>query len=91
LQKIPGVSITYMSAAITPRTNGPERAGKEPGIMNNAQIEAFRQIAAAMQGEAADWQWIGPYMSQRMFGITRKRAEAYAARHGGEARRMAAE
>lgn len=57
--------------------------------MNEAQLEAFRQIAAAMQGdEPQDWQWIGQWMSQRMFGITEKRAKEYAARHGGTASRM---
>ena len=38
--------------------------------------------------EPQNWQWIGPYMSQRMFGITEKRAKEYAARHGGEAMKM---
>ena len=56
--------------------------------MNDAQLNAFRQIADAMQEKPADWQWIGPYMSQRMFGITQERAEAYALRHGGKAERM---
>ena len=58
--------------------------------MNHATLESFRSIAAAMQTEPADWQWIGLHMSQRMFGITRTRAEAYAQRHGGEAKRMEA-
>lgn len=56
--------------------------------MNGAVLTQFRALAEAMSPEPADWQWIGPYMSQRMFGITRTRAEAYAARHGGEAKRM---
>jgi hypothetical protein len=57
--------------------------------MTTAQLEAFRTIAAAMQGDTAqDWQWIGPHMSQRMFGISRERAEAYAERHGGTAQQM---
>lgn len=56
--------------------------------MNDAQLQAFRDIAAAMQTEPADWQWIGPHMSQRMFGITERRAKAYAERHGGKAERM---
>lgn len=56
--------------------------------MNDAQLSAFRQIADAMQQQPADWQWVGPHLSQRMFGITRERAEAYAARHGGEAKPM---
>lgn len=56
--------------------------------MNNSTLIAFRELAAAMQTEPADWQWIGPHMSQRMFGISRTRAEQYAARHGGEARQM---
>ena len=57
--------------------------------MNDAALAAFRQIFEASQTSPADWQWIGPHMSQRMFGITRERAEAFAARHGGEARPMA--
>ena len=56
--------------------------------MNDAQLSAFRQIAAAMQTATANWQWIGPHMSQRMFGITQEKAEAFAARHGGEAKPM---
>jgi hypothetical protein len=35
-----------------------------------------------------NWQWIGPHMSQRMFGITEARARAYAERHGGTATKM---
>ena len=56
--------------------------------MNTAQLTAFRTIAEAMQTEATDWQWIGQHMSQRMFGITEARAKAYAARHGGAAKKM---
>lgn len=57
--------------------------------MFNAQLQQFRTIADAMAGpEPRDWQWIGPHMSQRMFGITEAHAKAYAERHGGEARRM---
>lgn len=57
--------------------------------MNDTALAYFREIAAAMAGpEPRDWQWIGPHMSQRMFGITEARARAYAARHGGEARKM---
>lgn len=56
--------------------------------MTHATLQAFRDIAAAMQSESTDWQWIGPHMSQRMFGITRTRAEQYAARHGGTASQM---
>ncbi len=55
--------------------------------MNDAQLSAFRQIADAMLGRS-DWQWIGPHASQRMFGISQERAEAYAKRHGGEAKPM---
>jgi glucuronate isomerase len=55
--------------------------------MNNATLDAFRKIADVMIG-TADWQWVGPHMSQRMFGITRERAEAYAAAHGGRAEQM---
>lgn len=57
--------------------------------MNDATLQAFRQIAGALRGpQPNDWQWIGPHMSQRMFGITEQRARAYAERHGGEARQM---
>ncbi len=55
--------------------------------MNNAQLQAFRNIAEAMQTAPTDWQWIGAHMSQRMFGITEKRAKEFAARHGGTAAR----
>lgn len=58
--------------------------------MNDQTLEMFRAIAAAMQTEPADWQWIGPFMSQRHFGITERRAKAYAERHGGEAKQMEA-
>lgn len=59
--------------------------------MNTATLQAFRDIAAAMAGpEPQTWQWIGPHMSQRMFGITESRAREYAARHGGQAKEMEA-
>lgn len=58
--------------------------------MNAAQLESFRTIAEQMQTAPTDWQWIGPHLSQRMFGITRERAEAFAARHGGTAAKMEA-
>lgn len=54
--------------------------------MNDATLQAFRSISDAMQTAHADWQWIGPHMSQRMFGITEQRARDYAARHGGVAK-----
>lgn len=56
--------------------------------MNEATLTAFRAIAGLMQTEPATWQWIGPHMSQRMFGITEQRAKDYAARHGGTAKPM---
>lgn len=56
--------------------------------MNDAQLQAFRNLAAAMNPEPHDWQWIGPWMSQRHFGITERRAKEYAAKHGGEAKKM---
>lgn len=59
--------------------------------MNDAQLQAFRDIADAMQAKPANWQWIGPHLSQRMFGITQERAEAYAKAHGGTAEPMAKE
>lgn len=55
--------------------------------MNDTTLQGFRMIAAAMIGEA-NWQWVGPHMSQRMFGITEKRAKEYAERHGGKAEEM---
>lgn len=56
--------------------------------MNDATLEHFRSIAAAMETEPTDWQWIGPHASQRMFGITEKRAREYADRHGGTAQKL---
>ena len=38
--------------------------------------------------EPRDWQWIGKYMSQRMFGITERRAREYARLYGGTAEQM---
>ena len=58
--------------------------------MNATQLQAFRDIAAAMQGnKPQNWQWIGKWMSQRMFGISEDRAKDYAKRFGGEASQMA--
>ncbi len=59
--------------------------------MTDATLEGFRQIATTMHPEPHDWQWIGPHMSQRMFGITQAKAEAFAARHGGSAKPMQSE
>lgn len=57
--------------------------------MNELTLNAFRQIADAMSGpESKDWQWIGPHLSQRMFGITESRAKEYAGIYGGEAKPM---
>ena len=56
--------------------------------MNEAALTYFRAIAEAMNTEPTDWEWIGPHMSQRMFGITETRAKAYAQRFGGEAKKM---
>jgi hypothetical protein len=56
--------------------------------MNDATLQHFRNLADTMRSAPADWQWIGPHMSQRMFGITQARAQDYAARFGGDARRM---
>lgn len=57
--------------------------------MNDATLEGFRNIHSIMTaGRPANWQWIGPHMSQRMFGITEERAKKYAASHGGKAQRM---
>lgn len=65
------------------------RPTTEETAMGDAELEAFRRIADAMAGpEPRDWEWEGPHMSQRMFGITEKRAREYAARHGGTARKQ---
>ena len=54
----------------------------------DAMLHSFRDLADAMAGPTPrDWEWCGSHMSQRMFGITRARAEEYAKRHGGIARR----
>lgn len=58
-------------------------------MMTNTTLEGFRQIATAMQTAPQDWQWVGQWMSQRHFGITQAKAEAFAARHGGKAEKMA--
>ncbi len=56
--------------------------------MNDATLQEFRRIAAAMGCGEQGWQWIGPHMSQRMFGISESRAKDYAQRFGGEAKQM---
>lgn len=56
--------------------------------MQDAVLTHFRTLAEAMQTEPTNWQWVGKYMSQRMFGITETRAKEYAARHGGTASKM---
>lgn len=57
--------------------------------MNDVTLQGFRDLAEAMNGgQATDWQWIGRWPSQRLFGITQARAEGFAARHGGTASRM---
>lgn len=58
--------------------------------MNTAALLQFRAIAEAMNTEPTTWQWIGPHLSQRMFGITERRAKDYALHHGGEAQEMVA-
>ena len=56
--------------------------------MQDAVLSEFRAIAASMQTEPRDWQWTGPHLSQRLFGITESRAKDYAERHGGTASKM---
>lgn len=57
--------------------------------MTEASLFEFRSLADAMLGsEPRNWQWIGQYMSQRMFGITEARAKDYAKRYGGTASKM---
>jgi hypothetical protein len=59
--------------------------------MNAATLEVFATIADTMRGESADWQWVGRWESQQMFGITESAAKAKAARFGGEASQMVGE
>ncbi len=59
--------------------------------MNDAALNRFRALAEAMSTDPQDWQWIGPHMSQRMFGISEQRAKDYAAHHGGTAVKMEAQ
>ena len=66
-------------------TNNNNTRNEGNQTMNNATLEGFRKLADQM-GCNGTWQWIGPHMSQRMFGITKERAENYAARYGGEAK-----
>jgi hypothetical protein len=57
--------------------------------MNEAQLQAFRDLASRLSGdEPQDWEWVGEHASQRMFGITERRAKDYERRLGGTARRM---
>ena len=57
--------------------------------MTDATLQAFRDVYAMMVTDPQTWQWIGPHMSQRMFGISERRAKDYAARFGGTAEEMA--
>ena len=57
--------------------------------MNDAALDQFRALGETLgSNEPKTWQWIGPHMSQRMFGISERRARAYAERHGGIAKQM---
>lgn len=56
---------------------------------DDAQLSYFRSLADAMHGgEPQDWEWIGKHLSQRMFGISERRAKEYAKLYGGTARSM---
>lgn len=57
--------------------------------MTDATLAHFRNLADALVGAPADWEWVGPHMSQRMFGITQARAEAFARVRASPARRGA--
>lgn len=54
--------------------------------MNDSTLQTFRQIASDMGIGEGGWEWVGPHMSQRLFGISKERAESYAKRFGGLAR-----
>jgi hypothetical protein len=56
--------------------------------MNNSVLNEFRRLAEVLNPEPKNWQWIGPWMSQRMFGITEVRAKTYAIKYGGTASLM---
>ena len=56
--------------------------------MTDATLQSFRDLADTMLGPNRNWEWVGRHMSQRMFGITQKRAEEYARLYGGTARKM---
>lgn len=65
------------------------RPQPDPAIIalrDEAILEDLRSLARQLESEA--WQWIGPHMSQRHFGITETRAKELAARHGGTASKM---
>ena len=53
--------------------------------MNDATLESFRAIADQMMGpEPRDWNFEGPYISTRYYGITRAKAEELAGKFGGK-------
>jgi len=56
--------------------------------MNDATLNAFRQIHEAMQTAPQNWQWSGQWHSQQMVGITEERAKKYAEQYGGTAKKM---
>jgi hypothetical protein len=62
------------------------RISQESLLEHDAVLAPFR--AKAPSDDTRSWQWIGKWDSQRHFGITESRARAFAAKHGGEARRM---
>lgn len=67
--------------------NATTAANAKGRTMTETTLQAFRDIADKMMPDQG-WQWIGPHMSQRMFGISEKRAKDYAAKFGGEAKPM---
>lgn len=73
----------------TERSRGGRGSKVREGAMNDATLQGFRDLADAMAGpEPRDWEWVGAHMSQRMFGITERRAKDYAETYGGVARKM---
>jgi hypothetical protein len=59
--------------------------------MNDHVLNHFRSLAEEMTNPnrlPQDWEWQGQWMSQKMFGITERRAKDLEKRYGGVAKKM---